>query len=166
MEKVWYALAVQPRKESFVERQLQSAGINAACPRYRKTIRHARSVKCILSPFFPGYLFVQLDPASQDWRQVNWVRGSIGLIKFDNRPARLSSEFVSSFISSLDSNGLVQLEPDLQIGARVQAIGGPFDRLSGEVIDLPESDRVKILMDALNRKVETTLPRSSLVVAA
>ena len=162
----WYALAVQPRKELFVEQQLAKSNYRVVCPRYHKLVRHARQTKSVLAPLFPGYLFVELNLDAQSWRKANWMQGSIGLIKFDNRPARLPDEFVESFITGLGENGLAAFDHDLNVGDRVQAIGGAFDRLIGEVISMSDSERVKILMEALNRKVEITLPKSSIVIAA
>ncbi|MCR9271105.1 MAG: hypothetical protein NXH72_14025 [Hyphomonadaceae bacterium] len=166
MTSNWYALAVQPRKEQYVEKQLATNGYRVACPRFQKIVRHARQTKTVLSPLFPGYLFVELDLNSQSWRKANWTPGSIGLIKFDNRPARLCSDFVESFILGLGDNGLAQFDHDLKVGDRVQAVGGPFDRFIGEVIAMSDCERVKVLMEALNRKVEMTLPKSSIVIAA
>lgn len=162
----WYALAVQPRKEEYVERQLASSGHKAACPRYRKIVRHARQTKTVLAPLFPGYLFIELDLSTQSWRKANWIPGSIGLVKFDNRPTALHRDFVENFVLHLSENGLAQFNQDLKVGDRVQAVGGPFDRLMGEIVAMSDSDRVKVLMEALNRKVEMTLPKSSIVIAA
>lgn len=162
----WYALAVQPRKEEYVERQLASNGYRVACPRFRKIVRHARQTKTKLAPLFPGYLFIELDLATQSWRKANWIPGSIGLVKFDNRPTSLNRDFVENFVLNLSENGLAQFKQDLKVGDRVQAVGGPFDRLIGEVVAMSDSDRVKVLMEALNRKVEMTLPKSSIVIAA
>ena len=120
----WYALAVQPRKEQYVESQLVKNGYRVACPRYSKIVRHARQTKSVLAPLFPGYLFIELDLETQSWRKANWTPGSIGLIKFDNRPARLASDFVENFIFGLGENGLAAFDHELSVGDKVQAIGG------------------------------------------
>lgn len=162
----WYALAVQPRKEQYVERQLIGRGYSAVCPRYKKVVRHARQTKTVLAPLFPGYLFVEMNLEQCSWRKVNWVPGSIGLVKTDNRPASLSREFVSTVILALDQGGSIAFKHDLKMGDQVRAVGGPFDALMGEVVGLSDNERVKILLDAVNRKVEMTLPRTAVVVAA
>ncbi len=162
----WYALAVQPRKEQYVESQLAAQGYEVSCPRYRKVIRHARQTKTVLSPLFPGYLFVQIDLTVQNWRKANWIPGSIGLVKFDNRPATLNSGFIDAYVSGNREDGLVKFKDPLKIGDRVRAVGGPLDSLTGEIVAMADQDRVKVLMEALNRKVHLTLPRSDVVVAA
>lgn len=162
----WYALAVKPHKEMYVEKQLIQQGIRTANPRYKKVVRHARQVTHRMVALFPGYIFVELEIREQNWRLVNWTPGSIGLLKSNGRPSPLEKSFVNGFITSLDQNGLISLNHEYRIGDRVRAIGGPFDQLVGEVIEMDDKDRVKILMSALNRKIETTLPRSAVIFAA
>ena len=166
MVNLWYALAVQPRKESYVEKRLKSDGYSVAWPRFLKTTLHARRSRRVAASLFPGYLFVQLDLSRHSWRQVNWTPGTIGLVKFGDQPTPLDDGFVSMCIRNLPENGIIEFEQSVEVGDRVRAVGGPFDRFMGEVIDLPNEQRVKVLFDALNRKVETTLPRKSVVVAA
>ena len=47
-------------------------GILAARQKMR---RHARKIDVVLAPFFPGYLFVQLDLQRDQWRSVNGTYG-------------------------------------------------------------------------------------------
>ena len=161
----WYALAVQPRKESYVKQQLDRLGVRVAHPRYQKVVRHARQTKTVLAPLFPGYLFVELVAQGAKWRKVNWVSGSVGLVRFNEYPAPLSDDFVENFLLLLRNDGVVEFKQDLKTGDRVQAVGGPFDRYIGEVVAMSDDQRVRILMEALNRKIETTLPIKSVIAA-
>lgn len=166
MDKNWYVLAVKPRKENYVFHLLHSSGRSVAYPRYKKYVRHARTTKCILAPLFPGYLFVELEENGRDWREVNWTPGCMGFVKFANRPSPVNPRFAEHFISGQNFDGIGIFQENLKIGDRVQAVGGPFDRLIGEVIEMSDTERVKVLMNALNRKIETTLPKSTVVIAA
>lgn len=166
MKTNWYALAVQPRKEVYVAQQLRRDNCAVAFPRYKKVVRHARRTKTVLAPLFPGYLFIELADKAARWRKVNWVAGSIGLIRFDGQPAPLEAHFVDCYVSPLDEDGIIEFSHDLKSGDRVQAIGGPFDRFLGEVVAMTDDQRVKILMDALNRKIQTTLPIKSVIAVA
>lgn len=92
--------------------------------------------------------------------------GTLGLIKFDGRPAPLNREFIDEMRMGLEADGVMGFHQPLKIGDRVLAVGGPFHRLLGEVIETPTADRIKIIMNALNRKVEMTLPRNAVIQAA
>lgn len=163
MKSSWYPLAVQSRKEAYVGRQLASYGFLFACPKYKKVVTHARKRRVVFAPLFPGYVFISLDLCRQDWRLLNSLPGSLGLLQFNYRPSALDTDFVSSFIDSMDVNGIPKLKESLNLGDRVQAIGGPFDRMIGEVVEMSSEARVKILIEALNRKVELTMPRQAIL---
>lgn len=166
VDEIWCVLAIQARKESYVEVQIRSSGYTVVCPRYRKIVRHARSRRTVNAPLFPGYLFVNLEHSLEDWRPLNSIPGSIGLIKFNHRPATLDPIFVRSFLSRVNSAGIAELDSEINVGDVVQALGGPFDRAKGEVVQLSDDNRVKILLEALNRKVEVTLPKGQVAAAA
>ena len=166
VQKKWCVLAVKPQKERFVEQQLVHSGFCIAVPRYVKYIRHARSVKRVRAPLFPGYIFIELDRDTSSWREVNWVSGAIGLILADGKPSALAIDFVDSFIANMDGDGVVKFAQTLEIGDRVQAIGGPFDRMKGRLIEMSDQDRVTVLFDSIDRKIETALPRAAVLATA
>jgi transcriptional antiterminator RfaH len=72
----WFVVRTQPRAEEKAVRHLGNQGFAAYLPRYRRRIRHARRNQIVLRPLFPGYLFVELDPARCRWRSIN---GTIGV---------------------------------------------------------------------------------------
>ena len=72
----WFAVRTQPRAEEKAVRHLVNQGFAAYLPRYRRRVRHARRNEIVLRPLFPGYLFVELDPARCRWRSIN---GTVGV---------------------------------------------------------------------------------------
>lgn len=157
---------MKPRKEGFVEQQLRAADLEFSCPRYTKIVRHARTTKRIAKPLFPGYVFIKLNHASTNWRTYNWIQGSLWVVGFNGQPSPLPQVFVDSFINNRGDNDWINFKQNFKLGDRVKAIGGPFDSQIGEIIALPNQDRVKILTAALNRKVEVDLPRMAVISAA
>lgn len=166
MDKNWYVLAVQPGKERYVEMQIKSAGYGVLCPRYKRRVRHARAVKTVTPPLFPGYVFVELESHAASWRSVNWIPGAIGFVRFEGNPSSVNSDFLENLKQYMATDGSSVIEKPLSIGDRVQAISGPFERVLGEVIDMSDGERVTVLMEALNRKIELTIARTAIVVAA
>ena len=49
----------------------------------KKTVRHARQLKNVLRPVFPGYLFVQFGAERGDWRKINSTFGVARLVSFE-----------------------------------------------------------------------------------
>lgn len=166
MTSNWYVLAVHSRKENFVETQLAARKLKAVCPRYVKITRHARSKRQVMAPLFPGYIFVEFCEHGRNWREVNAIAGSIGLLRLESRPLPLNCVFVSRFISNQNEKGVVEFKQSFSPGDRVQAIGGPFDQKIGEVIKMSDKERVQVLIEGLNRSVNLSLPQTDLVAAA
>ncbi len=71
----WYAVRTQPNQEARAEHQLQRQGFATFLPRIGKSVRHARKLRQVRAPLFPGYLFVQLDLTRDRWRAVNSTYG-------------------------------------------------------------------------------------------
>lgn len=166
MGNQWYALAVQPRKETYVENQLKHENFNVVNVQFLKVVRHARQTKTVRAPLFPGYLFVELPKNGLGWRKANWLPGSLGFIKVENRPSPLEQRFVDQFICSTELSGLVSFKQELKVGDRVRAVGGPCDSLHGEIVAMSAGDRVQILMEAISRKIAVTIPKRNLIAAA
>ena len=57
----WYAVHTQPHRELRAKNQLENQSYQVFLPLRLKTIRHARKLSNVASPFFPRYLFIQLD---------------------------------------------------------------------------------------------------------
>jgi hypothetical protein len=57
----WYVVHTQPHRESRAQTQLAAQGFRTFLPLHRKTVRHARKLKTVSTPFFPRCLFVALD---------------------------------------------------------------------------------------------------------
>ncbi len=60
---IWIAVNAHPNREQVAEHHLRNQGYEPYVPVMRKQIRHARQVRDVLRPLFPGYLFVHLSPA-------------------------------------------------------------------------------------------------------
>jgi hypothetical protein len=60
----------------FVAQTLCNRERLAFLPRFHKKVRHPRSLREVIAPVFPGYIFVVLNPERDRWRSIN---GSFGV---------------------------------------------------------------------------------------
>ena len=67
----WYVAHTRQNAEQRAVFNLTRQGFSAYLPRYRRRRRHARKVDTVLSPLFPRYVFVGMDPEVARWRSVN-----------------------------------------------------------------------------------------------
>lgn len=149
--KQWYAMRVKPHKESFVLGQLQAQAVEVYFPAVRVKPVNPRSAK--IRPFFPGYLFVQLDLEQEGVDAYRWLPGVYGLVAFGGVPAVVQEGLIGDLRRRLQqieaAGGLARA--GLKKGDRVQIVAGPlagyeaiFDaQLSGE-------ERVQVLLAFLS----------------
>ena len=162
----WYALQTQPRREALALVHLDRQGFTGFCPTRSKITRAGRRRVTVQAPFFPGYLFVQLDLEAERWRSINGTIGVLRLVSFgaSGRPAPLPVGFVER-LRELGSSGALGGGEDLKAGDSVRVIGGPFDDVCGVLETKSESERVTILLSLLGKETRVSLKRGSLIAA-
>src|SRR6202012_3630755 len=57
----WFLVQTLTRMEPQARMQLHRQGFRTYLPQYVRTIRHARRLRTVLAPLFPGYIFTILD---------------------------------------------------------------------------------------------------------
>ena len=134
--------------------------------RFEKTIRHARQLKTVQAPLFPGYLFVILDLNRDRWLSVRSTVGVARLITTqDGRPIPVPVGIVESLIERSEAN-LTRLDDGLVKGQQVRILSGPFADFIGTLERLDAAGRVKVLLEMMGTAVPVTLHRSALAPAA
>lgn len=162
----WYVVHTQPASEERAAMHLGTQGYTVFCPRFRKTVRHARKSMSKLSALFPGYLFVKLDPSRDRWRSINGTRGVIRLLTLGDRLQPAPAGIVENLQAQADSHGVFAPLPALSVGQRVRIADGPLTNLVGTLQRMDGADRVQVLLDLLGRSVPATLQSAMLDPAA
>ena len=153
MTSTWYVLHSKPNKEEFLFDQLQANRMEAFCPhiRVQPVNPHARKVK----PYFPGYVFVQVDRENVKTSALAWMPGANGLVAFDGCPADVPESLIHAIrrrVNEINAAGGELLE-SLRSGDTVTIQDGPFagyraifdSRISG-------ADRVRVLLKLLQKR--------------
>jgi transcriptional antiterminator RfaH len=162
----WYVAQAQPHKDQGVAHQLAAQGFEHFLPQILKTIRHARKMRTVRAPLFPGYLFVRLDLTRDRWRSVNGTFGVVRMIMNGELPAPVLAGVVEALQANSDARGLLKGGIDLTVGGKVRIVLGPLAGRLGILDRLDENGRVRVLLDVMNCKVPVRLPRTSLRSAA
>ncbi|MCJ7534773.1 MAG: transcription termination/antitermination NusG family protein [Anaerolineales bacterium] len=150
MAESWYALRSKPRKEEVLWQQLLARGIDVFFPRIRVNPVNPRSRK--LRPYFPGYLFVQVDLEAEGLSKFNWMPFAIGLVSFDGEPATVPENLIHAIRARVEEIAAVggEFYDGLQSGDPVRISSGPFAGYEA-IFDarLPGSERVRVLIQML-----------------
>lgn len=147
----WYALQVKPHKERSVCELLISQDMTVYYPYLKVKPVNPRSRK--ERPFFPGYMFVQVDLEAEGRNALRWMEGTYGLVSFGGEPVRVPTQMIEELkrrLKHIEEEGGLVFE-NLKKGDAVRIKHGPFEghdaifdtRLSGK-------DRVQVLLSYLN----------------
>ncbi len=161
----WYVVQTQPRREQGAAAQLEAQGFRVFLPMSFRTIRHARKLRSVKAPSFPGYLFVALDLGRDRWRSVNGTFGVARLVMGEEAPVPAPRGVVESLVDLVDENGVARFDRDLNEGQAVRVTCGPLASAVGRLIRSEPGERVCVLLEIMGGEVRATLNRSALAAA-
>ncbi len=160
MSAQWFTLRSKPNKEESLWQEACLRGYQVFFPRIRVQPVNPRARR--IKPYFPGYMFVQLDPAATALSSLAWMPYSHGLVSFDSQPAPVPDSLVQAIRRRLDRVNQAggELFVDLQAGDGLVIQDGPFAGYEA-VFDarLSDHERVRVLLKLLgNRRLALDLP--------
>jgi transcription elongation factor/antiterminator RfaH len=162
-DPAWYVVNTQPRNETRATCRLEAQGYRVFCPRYYRTVRHARQTTRVLAPVFSNYLFVHLDVSRDQWHRINGTRGVVRLLTWDGSPQRMPGKIIDDLLARTRSDGTFDWTSRFEIGGPVRIADGPFAEFVGTLESLDAAGRVRILLDVLGRSVSVALRGESLL---
>jgi len=158
----WYVVQSKAGQEALANSHLSRQGYRSFLPTFEKNVRHARKVVRRKKPLFPGYLFVELNLEKDSWYPINSTIGVSRVLSFGGQLAQLPFGLVERMIELSDRQVAGSVQPEFTPGDRVRVLSGAFDNWIGDVVSLPDTDRVTLLVSMLSRKVPVTVRQSQL----
>ena len=156
METAWYVCQTNRHKEGTAHMYLGERGICTYLPRIVQWPRPA--VGSAVAPMFPGYLFCLLDLAN-DFQRVSHTPGVRSLVGFGGGPVPIDGEVVQYLRNREGPDGLIHCPRPTPGSSEVRIVNGPFRGLTAIVERyLPARERVRVLMDILQRTTCVELP--------
>ncbi len=162
----WFVARVLPHSEASAQFNLHRQGYRSFLPRVRRTIRHARTMRNVVAPLFPGYIFVILDLSADRWRCVNSTIGVASLIMGVEQPLPVPPGVVEALVAATESSGMVRHDRDLKIGQKLRILSGPFAETFCLLAHLDDKGRVRVLLEFMGAEVSAQLDRSAVAPAA
>jgi len=153
MATQWYVMRSKPRKEEALWRQVKSKGIEVYFPRIRVHPVNPRSRKLV--PYFPGYMFIQVDLDAVGRSTLQWMPYSIGLVSFGGEPAIVQEHLINEIRKRVDEITAAggELFDGLKKGEVIRISEGPFKGYEA-IFDtrLPGTERVRVLLELLDNQ--------------
>lgn len=160
--KKWFALHTRPHTEKRVAAHLARRDIETFVP---GTPRAAKGKKSRFSPLFPGYMFVRINLNEQ--AGAGWLRypGVRYLLAYGDEPVPIQEEVITFLRQNLVESGETGRndKPAFKPGMLVRIKNGPFKDMLA-IFEGPSraTERVQVLLDALERTVRVRLSVSDL----
>ena len=146
----WYCLHAKPNAEYLVSASLEWRGLKPYLP----LVTSLRSEKTDKRPFFPGYLFLQVNLARVSISSLQWTPGLRRIISFNNEPAVLSDDLIRGIqriVAQFEDSGGLPIH-NFTPGDTVRITNGPLSGLEA-IFDEPgnASKRVHVLLEILGQ---------------
>jgi transcription elongation factor/antiterminator RfaH len=162
----WFVAQTLHHREKLAALHLGNQGFRSFLPRFRKTVRHARQLRAVIAPVFPGYIFVILDIERDRWRSINGTFGVARLVSAQGRPIPVPSGIVEAMIAASDpSSGVVRLSGELRPGQAIRVVAGPFAGGFGVLERLDGKGRVRVLLKIMGGETALVMDRAALTTA-
>ena len=161
----WYVAQTLYHREKRAELHLRAQGFRPFFPQFRKTVRHARKLRQVVAPVFPGYIFVIFDPERDRWHSINGTFGVSRLLTSLKRPLPVPAGVVEALIGAIDPSGCVVLGADLRPGQAVRVVAGPFAGGLGVLERLDGKGRVRLLLSIMGGQMPLMIDRAHLAAA-
>jgi transcription antitermination factor NusG len=155
MENSWYVVRSKPNKEEFLAEQLAAHGIKVNHPRIRVQAVNPRARK--MRPYFPGYLFVNMDLGSVNASALHWMPGASGLVSYGGEPASVPDSLLAAINRRVDEINAAggELFDELRSGDAVVIQAGPFEGYEGIFNSrISGSERVRVLLKLVEKRMQ------------
>lgn len=163
----WYLVQCKPNALQIAIRNLENQGFGTFLPLQETTRRKRKIFQRQISPLFPGYLFVQLNPRKGPWRQVNSTRGVARLIRFSAEPSVVPNSIVDALTAQCDEQNVLRQTSETQSsqlhqGNQAQVRRGPFSGFVATVADIEPNNRINILIEIMGQTTKVAINAEAL----
>ncbi|MBX2968287.1 MAG: UpxY family transcription antiterminator [Cyclobacteriaceae bacterium] len=151
----WHVVYTKPNQEKKVAHNLNLRYANAYLP-VRKEIRFwSDRKKSILTPLFPGYIFVHL--STKNRFRIFDVPGIIKFVGSNTTPATISDKELNT-IRRLETCGYPITEDQAEIGTLVKVTGGPLLGLTGRLLLRKGKKRFIVSIESIQKTLCVEVP--------
>ncbi len=174
MDKQWYVVNTYSGHENKVKEKLEmrAESMDMQDYIYRVVIPEEKVVetkdgvtKEKVKKMFPGYILVEMVMSDEAWyvvRNTPGVTGFIGSSGKGAKPTPLLPEEVDKILGNMGISR-IDIDTELNEGAKVKIIAGPFNGMFGTVdsVDLPNA-KVNLLVDLFGQETSVEVELSQI----
>jgi transcription antitermination factor NusG len=160
-EKKWFALYTKPRNEFKAEVQLNDISVENYLPTLTTLKQWSDRKKKVTDPLFRGYIFIH----SNEKERLLAVeqKAIVKTICFNGKPSTIPDWQIESLRKLLTETLDVVISNNIETGAMVKIIDGPFRDVIGVVTAQQEESWLSVSVELIHRSVKVRLPKDSVI---
>ena len=174
MQKEWYVVNTYSGHENKVKEKLEMRASSMGMEDYifRVVVPEEKVIdekgKEKTKKMFPGYILVEMVMSDEAWyvvRNTPGVTGFIGSSGKGAKPTPLQPYEVDHILNSMGMSRL-DVNKELEIGAKVKIIAGPFSGMIGTIdsLDIPNS-KINLMVDLFGQETSVEVGMSEIEIA-
>lgn len=147
----WYVVCTKPNQEKQASLNIGRLGVGCFLPLLQEQKIIRRKPKTVVTPLFPGYLFVRIN-VTEHYRAVIYTRGVQKIVEFGAGPVEVDPAIIDTIRSRMPDSDVYVLDEgkELNSGQLVQIKDGPLAGLEAVFMrELPGRQRAIVLLRAL-----------------
>lgn len=160
-KRFWYALYTKPRHEFKAKIHLESVNVEHYLPTMIVKKKWSDRIKKIEEPIFRGYVFIYANEKERAKALYNPC--IVRTITFNGKPAVIPDWQIENLKIMLVENPEVFITDQVEVGAKVRIVSGPFTDVVGIVQEKHNGSWLAVSIDLLQRSILVQLPKESIV---
>lgn len=150
----WYLIQTKPRQDARAEEHLLRQGFTCYRPLRPAPSGQAKKAESL----FPGYLFIRLDRAMDNWYPIRSTRGVNRVVSFGGEPAAVRDELIEHLQRRVATEQQAAEPARFTPGERVQIRGEGFEEMEAIFVCSDGQQRSVILLTLLQREQKIRVP--------
>ncbi len=150
IESKWYLLQCKPREEMRAKENLENQGYNIFLPRI---VTHKKTRQAYIEskvPLFPGYLFIKLNDAEDNWAPIRSTRGVSKFVSFGKNAAIVPIIVINNIKQQIQYQERNLVYP-FSKGDKVSISSGPFKTLQAVFDCRSGQQRAWVLLELMGQ---------------
>jgi transcriptional antiterminator NusG len=165
-ERNWYVIHTYSGYEDAVAKNLkqriESLGMegkifNVIVPKEKKIKIKNNKRKTVEEKIYPGYVLVEMIVDDESWYVVRNTPRVTGFLGAGTTPIPVSQADIDDLMKRMDG-GEPEMQIDVEVGAAVKIIEGPFKGFEGKVSEIDQTrGKIKVMVNMFGRDTSVEL---------
>jgi transcriptional antiterminator RfaH len=162
-DKRWYLVYTKPRQEQLARDNLERQGYMTYLPQVRNIRRRQGTRRYADEPFFPRYMFINLNTLTDDWSPIRSTVGVASLVRFGAWPTPVPDTLIHLIRERENpETGLHEVEQPLRQGDKVCIMDGPMAGFEGIFLAPSGQERVLVLLEIMGKQARLQVDADAL----